>query len=367
MRPRASIVSLALLLSVCLGRGSDARAQTGRTAEVILKDINAVEMPDVSAVDRDDPIAVATYIGQKRRAQTKLADLVGELHKAAPDNPRLPKLMAQRWSILKEAGKGEAVKDEVAKILAESKEPKLKAEAAFHMAVRSVVGHDKVDETGKLKAIESFIKLAPNDPRGARLLYAIGSETNDPKTERALYQRIVKEYAESDSASIAEAALKRLDFVGKPFELEFNDAIKGTVVSIKRLKGKVVVIDFWATWCGPCVEGLPDLKKLYHDYHGRGVEFIGVSFDDPKEDGGLDQLKQFVTANEVPWPQYYLGTSFKSEFAKKCEVQSLPTLFVVDAEGNLHSANAGGKLETILHNLLEKSGKGPGSSTSGSE
>ena len=155
--------------------------------------------------------------------------------------------------------------------------------------------------------------------------------------------------------------------VGRPFpELKFKST-DGREIDVAQLKGKVVLMDFWATWCGPCVEGLPDLKKLYHDYHGRGVEFIGVSFDDPKEDGGLDQLKQFVTANEVPWPQYYLGTSFKSEFAKKCEVQSLPTLFVVDAEGNLHSANAGGKLETILHNLLEKSGKGPGSSTSGSE
>ena len=107
------------------------------------------------------------------------------------------------------------------------------------------------------------------------------------------------------------------------------------------------------------------MKKLYNTYHGKGVEFIGVSFDDPKEEGGLDQLKQFVSTNEIPWPQFYLGSSFTSEFAKKCEVKSLPTLFVVDAEGNLYSPNAESKLETILQTLVEKTGKAAGPAAGG--
>ena len=107
--------------------------------------------------------------------------------------------------------------------------------------------------------------------------------------------------------------------IGKPFDLEFTDAISGSTVSIKGLKGKVVVIDFWATWCGPCVAEMPKMKELYAKYRDKGVEFIGVSLDQPKERGGLDKLKKFVKENEIAWPQYYQGNGWESEFLHSWE------------------------------------------------
>ena len=104
------------------------------------------------------------------------------------------------------------------------------------------------------------------------------------------------------------------EMIGMPFALEFTDAIKGSPVSIEGLKGKVVVIDFWASWCGPCVAEMPNMKRLYAEYKDKGVEFIGVSLDQPKERGGLDSLKSFVAKNQIEWPQYYQGNFWQSWF-----------------------------------------------------
>ena len=145
-----------------------------------------------------------------------------------------------------------------------------------------------------------------------------------------------------------------------PFKLEFTDAIKGSPVSIEGLKGKVFVIDFWATWCGPCMAEMPKMKKLYAEFKDKGIEFIGVSLDQSKAQGGLDKLKGFVAKHQVEWPQYYQGNFWQSEFSSSWHVNSIPCVFLVDAEGKLASVNARGQLEKLLPRYLEKARKKPG-------
>jgi hypothetical protein len=96
------------------------------------------------------------------------------------------------------------------------------------------------------------------------------------------------------------------------------------------------------------------MKELYAKYHDQGVEFIGVSLDQPKEQGGLDALKKFVKENRIPWPQYYQGNGWQSEFSKSWGINAIPALFVVDTEGKLYSVEARGHLETIIPELLKK-------------
>tara|TARA_R110002111_G_C5996863_1_gene372611 strand:+ start:297 stop:1895 length:1599 start_codon:yes stop_codon:yes gene_type:complete len=175
-------------------------------------------------------------------------------------------------------------------------------------------------------------------------------------------RRIAQEYPDSFRGRLAQGKTRKRERIGEPFELEFTDAISGRTVSMKNLRGKVVVVEFWATWCGWCVHEIPELKRLYAKYHDQGVEFIGVSHDIPENDGGLEKMKSFVDKEQIPWPQYYLGRdnralltgSPQNDFSESWGVDGIPAIFLIDPSGNLYSTEARGQLDTLIPRLLKK-------------
>jgi len=357
MRVSTVFSCLAVGLAVCgaLAWGPSARAED-RTADQVLKEIRAVEMPKVPVASQMNDRAVVTkYIADRNTAMSRRAELIGELYKLAPAHEALRSLMPARWQALQMSGSAnlETLKAELADVKANAKNEALRTEAVYadaDLTARMARG----DTAAALKAVEAFITLAPKDERGAALLNSITYSTSDDAQQAELFRRILKDYPNSRSAKTAEANLRKLDSIGKPFDLEFTDAIKGTEVSMKALKGKVVVVDFWATWCGPCVAEMPKMKTLYSEYKDKGVVFIGVSLDAPKDQGGLDKLKAFVAEKEIAWPQYYQGNGWQSDFSSSWGINSIPAVFIIDTEGKLHSIHARGKLETMIPELLKK-------------
>ena len=302
----------------------------------------------------------------KHRSEIRVrrAELIGVLYRLDPDNPRLDTLLPVAWRSLSGRMAGpddnEGAKDltgEMNEVIARSRSDKLKTDAAYCKAEIAV---DPLDhrfaakgKAAKAKAVDEFIAFAPKDRRGADLLELLSlSFKDDPAEQMALYGRIIKEYPDTRPADLARGKLLQLDPVGKPFALEFSEATSGAAVSMKGLKGKVVVVDFWATWCGPCVAEMPALKKLYAEYKDKGVEFIGVSLD--YKDGGLDQLKAFVNKEGIAWPQYFQGDGFDSDFSTSWGINAIPVIFLVDQEGKLFSVKARGKLETMIPALLNR-------------
>jgi peroxiredoxin len=139
------------------------------------------------------------------------------------------------------------------------------------------------------------------------------------------------------AADDAKTDLKALA-VGSPFP-NFNETdIDGKPVSVANYKGKIVLVDFWATWCGPCVAELPNVLKAYEKYHGKGFEIIGISLDSNKA-----RLTDFVKAKNVTWQQFFDGQGWKNKLGQKYSVNSIPATYLVDKEGKLIAKNLRGE------------------------
>ncbi len=125
--------------------------------------------------------------------------------------------------------------------------------------------------------------------------------------------------------------------------------MNGNLIRLSDLKGKVVLIDFWASWCGPCRKNNPHLVKLYHKYHGKGLEIFGVSLDDDHQ-----SWKEAVSHDRMEWIQVIDDKGWDASSALAYGVEMIPSSFLIDRDGVIRKVNAEGwPLEAEIKALLK--------------
>jgi thiol-disulfide isomerase/thioredoxin len=137
-------------------------------------------------------------------------------------------------------------------------------------------------------------------------------------------------------------------WVGRPVEFSFT-ALDGRTVAAADLRGKVVLLDFWATWCGPCLQSLPHLKRIHEEFGPQGLEIVAFNFDRDRA-----AVERVIQQHQLPWPQHFEGPN--NRFGRQFGIRHYPSAWLVDRAGNVRYISALADTENKIKTLLAESG-----------
>ena len=199
-----------------------------------------------------------------------------------------------------------------------------------------------------MQAFDAFIAERPDDksPEMAQVVWMKAmlymQVLDDSAKARETIMLVQKNYPGTPQAKQAGEVLPQIEkvdamktiqrslVVGGAFPDFQEKDLDGKPLSISRFKGKVLLVDFWATWCGPCRVELPNVIATYQKHHKKGFEILGISLDQDEQ-----AMKKFLASNKMTWPQYFDGLGWQNKLAARYGVNSIPATYLLDAQGKI--------------------------------
>lgn len=212
--------------------------------------------------------------------------------------------------------------------------------------------------TELIKFVESF----PSAPEAAQAMLQLAlSKEFEERDNEALeyYNKVAKAFPGTDMGEKAAGAVRRLDSVGKTITFS-GRTVKGEPFDLARLKGRPVVIHYWATWCESCKQDMKLLRQLQAKYQSAGLQIVGVNVDSSR-----NLATQFLQDNSAPWTHLYEDGGLEaSGLAKQLGVQTLPMMLLVNADGavvsnNIYAASLDAELAKIARPVTPTSTASP--------
>jgi thiol-disulfide isomerase/thioredoxin len=293
----------------------------------------------------DKQLAQANNAGSRRRVYTQRMGVLRDLISASQPNERdmwLLQLVDNAVALSQPApeGEGAAVLEKVAQEIADSTENKeVIAQAKFAYLTAEYSESLQAPEAdfakiqfGWIERLEEFVKdFSGTRPAAeAMLQLAISEEFAGNDTSATdWYGEIASGYADSDMAEKARGAIRRLSSVGQPLELR-GKGLTGDPIDLAELRGNLVVVHYWATWCEPCKQDMDQLKKLLAQYNRRKLRVIGVNLDD-----NPPAATAMIERQRYAWPHLHESGGLESNLAKQFGVFTLPVMLLVDEQGRV--------------------------------
>lgn len=218
--------------------------------------------------------------------------------------------------------------------------------AAFDKVLAAHQG-EKTDDVAQIVLMKAmlYIQVLDNEEKGVPLLKQLKQEY--PETKPGLSVDRILAGLEKQRAS---KDIQRKLAVGAKFPDFDEKDLDGKPLSIARFKGKVVLVDFWATWCGPCIAELPNVQAAYAKHHAKGFEILGISLDSDRA-----KLDKFLADKKMTWPQYFDGKGWQTKLAGTYGVNSIPATYLLDGEGKIIAKDLRGEaLEAAVAKALAK-------------
>jgi len=350
------LLTIALLIIAFLATGPLCQGQPAATAaardvpDSLLKKMNANFRPKARPTSREQFIKIMT---EQTTEILKLGQSAEKEYPGARNLAHVRGMMLEAAGFLQESRPGKANKSQLlgiaARIQGGGAPPKLKAQADFIITRWKIAPAPGNIAKDAEKQIRDYLKR--HNTKEVKVTAIVRGTimagiANLDKLRDELATILEKEY---DAAPGVTGFL--LSIGRRPiFRAKLTKLDASTLSLPDDLLGKVVVIDFWATWCTPCLQSLPHMKQVYTRYKSKGVEIVGISFDraDMKK-----KLADFVKKHKLDWIHTYSGKYWNDPTGRKYGVSGIPAIWVVGKDGRIVSDNARSNLEGILDKALK--------------